>query len=74
MDFLYVDRNETWKVPLVDIPDIEEKENQIKAKIHALNLIFEFVKNEIDKIDTQADNFQFNENSDGTFTIQYDQI
>lgn len=74
MEFLYVDKGEPWKVPEVEIQDIERKENQIKSKIHALNLIFEFVKNKIDKVDTQADNFQFNENSDGTFTIQYDQI
>jgi len=74
MDFLYVDKNETWKVPLVEIPDIKKQEKQIQSKIHALNMIFEFVKNEIDKVDTQADNFKFYENSDGSFTIAYDQI
>lgn len=74
MDFLYVDKNDNWKVPLVEIPDIQKKENEIKSKIHALNLIFEFVKTEIDKIDTQADNFKFYENPNGTFSIQYDQI
>lgn len=74
MDFLYVDKGDNWKVPVVEIPNIEEKENEIKSKIHALNLIFEFLKNEVDKIDTQADNFRFHENSDGSFTVAYDQI
>ena len=74
MDFLYVDNTDPWKVPLVDIPDIKEQEKLIQSKIHALNLIFEFVKNEIDKIDTQADNFKFYENEEGSFTMQYDQI
>jgi len=74
MDFLYVDRGDNWKVPEVEVSDIEKKEHGIKSKIHALNLIFEFLKNEIDKVDTQVDNFKFYENPDGSFTVQYDQI
>lgn len=74
MDFLYVDKNEEWKVPQVEIPDIETKEKEIQSKIHALNLIFEFVKTDLEKVDTQVDNFKFYENSNGTFTLQYDQI
>lgn len=74
MDFLYVNRNDDWKVPMVEIPDIEKKENEIKSKIRALDLIFEFLKTEIDKVGTRADNFKFYENPDGSFAIQYDQI
>lgn len=74
MDFLYVGKGESWKVPVVEISDIELKEKEIKSKIHGLNLIFEFVKNRIQDVGLQADNFQFHENSDGSFSIQYDQI
>jgi len=74
MEFLYVDKNAEWKVPQVEIPDIESKEREIQSKIYALNLIFEVVNTVLENVDTQADNFQFYENSDGNFTLQYDQI
>ncbi len=73
MDFLYVDNTDPWKVPLVEISDIENQEKQIRHKINALNIIFNFVKNEVDKIDNQADNFQFYEDENGGFTMQFDQ-
>jgi AbiV family abortive infection protein len=74
MNFLYVDRNNGWKVPTVKIPDIIKKENEIHGKIVALNMILEFLKTEIDKVETMANNFLFYENPDGTFTIQHDEI
>ncbi len=74
MDFLYVDKGETWKTPQVEISDIEAKEREIQSKIHGLDLIFEFVKNRIQDVSLQADNFQFHESDDGSFNIQYDVI
>ena len=74
MDFLYVDKNDAWKVPLVEIPDIDEQEKKIKSKIGALHIMFNLIENEIDKINTQADNFRFIEHEDGRFSVMFDQI
>lgn len=74
MEFLYVDKDDPWKIPQVEISDIIEREKKIRTKIGALNLIFHMVKTELDKIDTQADNFKFYEDSEGNFTMEYDQI
>jgi len=73
-DFLYVDKNNTWKVPQVEIPNIKEEEKKIHSKIEALNIIFEFIKNKYDANTTLVDNFKFFENKDGTFTLRYDAI
>lgn len=74
MDFLYVDKGDPWKIPLVELPDIDKREKYIQSKIHALDLIFDVVKNHLQNVGTMVNNFQFFENPDGSFTIQYDEI
>jgi len=74
MDFIYVDKGDTWKIPSLEISDIDKMEKEIKSKIHALNLIFSFVKNDLGRVESTLNNFRFLENTDGFFSIQFDQI
>ena len=73
-DFLYVGKNGDWGVPLVEISNVKELEKEIKSKINALDLIYEFLKKNYDKNSTQIDNFKFIENEDGTFAVRYDVV
>lgn len=73
-DFLYVGRNDTWKIPELVISDINEEEKKIKMKIGGLDVIFEFIKSGYDKGFSQIDNFKVFETGDDTFTIVYDTI
>ena len=75
MNFIYVDKDaNTWKVPSVRTPDFENQKKQILCKINLLRSIFEFIKNHIDNINTQADNFKFYEDENGGFVMRFDQI
>jgi len=71
-DFLYVGKKEDWEVPQVDISNVNELEREIKAKIAALNIIYEFVKENSEVNASTVDNFKFFENEDGTFIVRYD--
>lgn len=73
-DFLYVGKKEDWEVPQVEISNVRELEKEIKAKIVALNIIYEFVKGNTDENASVVNNFRFFENDDGTFTVRYDAI
>lgn len=71
-DFLYVDKNGQWKAPSVSIQNIDEEEKKIISKIGALDIIFEFIKNNYDGNSSFVNNFKFYEDKDGNFTVQYD--
>ena len=73
-DFLYVGKNNDWKVPSLSIPNKMDAEKQIKAKIIALSSIYEFLIKQYDKGYSQTDNFHFYEDGDGNITIQFDQV
>lgn len=73
-DFLYVGKNNNWKVPAVSISDIKNQEKEIQNKINALYIIYEMIKTKYDKKSLMMNNFKFYENKDGHFTVQYDSI
>lgn len=73
MDFLYVDKNSDWIIPEVEFADIDEKEKEIRNKIRALDLIFQFVLTGQYKNSNYIDNFKFFENDDESFSIRFDQ-
>lgn len=73
-DFLYVGKNNVWKIPEFDITDIKEREKEILEKINALDIIYEMIRTKLDERSTVMDNFKFYENGEGRFTIQYDTI
>ena len=71
-DFLYVDKNDSWHIPLVTYPDVDKEEEKIRLKIEALNIIFEFLTKNYDKGTSFVNNFRIIEDKNGRFSVYYD--
>jgi len=71
-DFLYVGNTSPWNVPSVSISNVKDIEIEIRKKTQALDIIFEFLRKKMEGNAFFVNNFQFIENEQGNFSIQWD--